>query len=348
LDRRQFLRGGALAVAGIGALSGAELLWPGEASAQGRGNVFNVQFHQDLSTATPVYRDNNRLRLVRHIYEFDFRSNLIPEVDTYRIRTSDGGRFLLAPYFQQPRLFTPSPFATVDDYLNALNDPIFGNDVRRSFPPPPGAGGPPNGAGPQVILIYRAILRNPGGQSFHLTDWCSFYAAPSRDVEIDPGNAGAIQYGVGDLANPNAPRQVANYAPVPLNPWAVGLSKAPFNHAFFSSPNQPQNGQAKIIWDVVLNADPVAYKVEAFVPAVTGKVLTKNAQYLVTHDDGQTLVSLNQQAQPGQWSPLLDTNNKVATFRFSTGSYEVFLTNNTGETQATTTVMADGIRWAPA
>ena len=220
LDRRQFLRGGALTVAGLGALSAVELLRPSPAMAQSRGNVFNVDFHDDLTTATPVRGDNNRLRLVRHIYEFDFRGNVIPEVDTFRIRTSDGGRFLLAPVFQQ------SPFATVDDYLNALNDPNFGNDVLRGFPPPPGAVSPQDEVGPQVILIYRAILRNPDGQTFHLTDWGCFYSAPTRDVEIDPGNAGAIQYGVDQVASPNAPRQVANYAPVPLNPWSVGQSMA--------------------------------------------------------------------------------------------------------------------------
>ena len=59
-------------------------------------------------------------------------------------------------------------------------------------------------------------------------------------------------------------------------------------------------------------------------------------------------MTLNQQASPGQWAPLLGANNKVAAFQFSTGSYEVSLTNTTGETQGTTSVLADGLRWSPS
>jgi hypothetical protein len=100
LDRRQFLRGGALTAAGIGVLAGGELLRPAEVLAQSRGNVSNVRFYDELTTATPVRGDDDRLRLVRHVYEFDFRGNVIPPVDTFRIRNSPSGRFLLAPVFQ--------------------------------------------------------------------------------------------------------------------------------------------------------------------------------------------------------------------------------------------------------
>jgi hypothetical protein len=251
LDRRRFLRGSAASLVGFGALSVGALLRPGLAQAQSRGSVFNVRFHDDLTTATPLRGDDDRLRLVRHVYEFDFRGNVIPPVDTFRIRNSPSGRFLLAPVFEA------SPFASVQEYQNALDDPEFGNDVRRGFPPPPGWVAPNDEVGPQVILIYRTIFVNPGDQSFHLIDWASFYSAPNRGVEIDPGDAGGIRYSVDEQPNPNAPRDVANYAPVPLNPWAAGLTKVPFNHTFFLAPNQPQNAQATIIWDVVLNADPV-------------------------------------------------------------------------------------------
>jgi hypothetical protein len=342
LDRRQFLRGGALTVAGIGTLSAGELLRPAAAQAQNSGDVFNVQFHDELTTATPVRGDDDRLRLVRHVYEFDFRGNVIPPVDTFRIRRSPAGKFRLPP------VFGISPFDSVQQYVDLLDDPDFGNDLRRSFPPPPGRVSLQDEVGPQVMLIYRTILRNADGQSWHLIDWGSFYSAPKRDIEIHPGNGDAIQYSVDEQPNPNAPRDVANYAPVPLNPWATGLTKVPFNHTFFAAPNQAQTAQATVIWDVVLNADPVPYKVEVFVPAITGKTLTKNARYLVTHEGGQTRLAFNQQTKPGAWMPLLDANNQVATFRFATGSYEVSLANDTGENQASTIVVADGIRWRPA
>jgi hypothetical protein len=232
--------------------------------------------------------------------------------------------------------------------VDALDDPDFGNDILRGFPPPPGRVAPDDEVGPQVILIYRSIFGNPDGQTWHLVDWACFYSAPDRDIEIDPGDAGAIQYSVDEQPSPNAPRDVSNYAPVPLNPWATGLTKTPFTHTFFASPSEPQNAQATIIWDVVLNADPVPYKIEAFVPALTGRTLTKSAKYLVTDESGQSQVTLNQGAQPGAWVPLLDANGKVATFRFATGSYEVSLTNVTGENQGSTLVLADGMRWRPA
>src|SRR5947207_15949010 len=73
LDRRRFLRGGAVTFAGIGGLTVGDMLRPELARAQSRGNVFNVRFHDELTTATPVRGDNDRLRLVRHVYEFDFR-----------------------------------------------------------------------------------------------------------------------------------------------------------------------------------------------------------------------------------------------------------------------------------
>jgi RHS repeat-associated protein len=122
---------------------------------------------------------------------------------------------------------------------------------------------------------------------------------------------------------------VDNPAGAPVGSWPTGSNDQFFGTNFYI--NEAGTGADTFTWPATIPAAG-AYSVYAWWPD-GGSGRATNAKYIVNHAGGSTTVTVNQQAQVGQW-------NLLGTFILNEGPATVVLSDN-----ANGRVAADAIKW---
>jgi hypothetical protein len=333
-NRRQFLRGGALAVAGVAALSGVDPLRPHPALAQyqqpNASPVSNLLLLSTSATRNEGEQFCQQVDLLtgRHAYRFDYRYGLgnpptIPNdlVATYRDGLCDVDN-QLEPVVRQ------TPFKTPDA-------------VPAEYPPAP----PMNGAA--QVACYRLVQLLDDQQTLRVFEWCSFYCGQGSTMIVQVGGpSGHIQYnpqdpGIGppvvvNLVNSFPGIHFASFLPSGNPDRSIGPR-------YFDADNRQQGFSAETLWTVNLpirSRQPI--RVDASIPGSADPATrTAQARYEVTHADGTTVVQVDQRTAT-------TISVTLGEFEFENGLASVHLTNETGEPTGTTEVVADSIRWSNA
>lgn len=334
LSRRQFLRGGASAVAGITALTSGEWLHPHTAQAQQAGGAV-VSKLLLLGTSTtrvegnyPKFCDPNLQLLVgRHAIRFDYQfaangPQTIPAdlVATYRDRLCDFTNEL------EPVL-RPAPFQKL-------------SDTPQDFPPPP-----PLGRYMEVDR-YR-LVQTLTPQKVRVYEWASYYCAEGNDIIIQVGGPnGHLQFSPKDPGvGPPIPVHIENAFPDPHfgNPHSTGKPDVALGTVYYVADNQEEGWSEETLWTTNLPIrDRQDLRVDIYIPgAADPSARTAQAIYEVTHADGTALVKISQHRAVSGWVNL-------GTFTFNNGTATVHLTNETGEPAGDKEVVANAARWANA
>ena len=332
LNRRQFLRGGAIAVAGVAALSGIDPLRPHPALAQqpSTSPVSNLLLLSTTTTRNEGEQFCGQVDLLtgRHAYRFDYQYGLgnpptIPKdlVATYRDGLCDVDTEL-EPVVRQV------PFKTPDA-------------VPAEYPPAP----PMNGGG--QVDCYRLVQLLDDQQTLRVYEWCSFYCGQGSTMIVQVGGPnGHIQYN---------PRDPGIGPPVVVNlvnslPGIHFVSRLPsgdpdraIGPVYFDADNRQHGFSDETQWTATLpirSRQPI--RVDASIPGAADPTMrTAKARYEVAHADGTAVVEVDQRTPNTVWVTLGE-------FPFENGLASVLLTNETGEPTGTTEVVANAIRWSNA
>jgi hypothetical protein len=336
LNRREFLRGSAVAVAG----AGLGLIHPPSALAQQPSGpvvshllLLNTSATRVEDQAPTFCDDNVQVLIGRHAYRFDYQyaaggPQTIPNdlVATYRDGLCDITNEL-------QRVLKPAPFKTP-------------SDMPAEFPPPPPLGNYGE------VDCYR-LVQPLTSQSVRVYEWCSFYCGFDNDqnqgqsiiIQVGGPN-GHLQY---DPMDPGVGPPIAVHVENPFpNPrfnllLPSGKPDVSLGARYYSADNQQQGFSEETLWTTNLPIrERQDLRVDAFIPgAAQPAARTAQAVYEVTHADGTALVKVSQRLAASAWVNL-------GTFTFENGMASVHLTNETGEPAATTEVVANAVRWANA
>jgi hypothetical protein len=334
LSRRQFLRGGALAVGGIAALSGTGLIHAPCAQAQQPGGPVVSRLLLLGTSATRVNDDHPtfcdpdlQLLVGRHVYRFDyqFAANGPQKLPADLVATYRDGLCDIDTDLQ--RVVRNTPFQKL-------------SDVPSEFPPPPPLGH-------YMEVDCYQLVQPLDAQSVRVYEWCSFYCAEGNAIIVQVGGPnGHLQY---------SPKDPGVGAPVPVhieNPFPdphfglqlpSGKPDAALGTRYYSADNQQQGWSEETLWSTNLPIrERQDLRVDVFIPgAAQPATRTAQAVYEVTHADGTALVKISQQQAASAWVNL-------GTFTFENGTATLHLTNETGEPAGTTEVIANAARWANA
>jgi hypothetical protein len=360
LDRRRFLRSGALTVADIAALSGVEPVRPPLALAQnlppGPSPVANLALLSARSEPA-AGQPNFPLRTCRHLYRFDYHldpnSTSIPSdlVMTYRLNAGSaypsaipGGSpadrlqatVQIAP-FQDPAAAPANPFPALPN-LPPINGNAF---LAEQFLP---------------LFCYR-LVQIIDQQTFpvmrvaRVYDWCSLYCFPGNFIVITVGDQ-CLCYAVGAADQPSpplsGPKNVVAASPQLVDYWGVIHSGEPHSvgGTYYYTYSSQQGAFSTATWTANLDV-PLGTRcnVEAFIPGSSfPQNRTAQARYQIGYwgvDRNLAVATVNQQLPTSQWVTL-------GTFPFRPGTFQVRLTDETGEPNATRVVVANAIRWVSA
>lgn len=351
LDRRHFLQSGALTVAGLATLSGVELVRPPLAVAQqnipaGASPVSNLQLLSATATAVP---GQQALQVCRHSYQFDFNIGTVnpptvpPDlVQTYRLNTDPDHRVIPG-------------FALADQMQVLMQVPPFNNPAAapaNPFPQPSGGPAPGGALLPdqlRTLVCYR-LVQFIDLQTFPVTriarvfDWCSLYCFAGNIIVIGAGDR-SVCYTVRGGANPPPAQQtILNDSPQLTDIWYRYNLPEPSSIGgfYFYTYNSQQGAFSTATWRSTLNLPgTTTCRVDAFIPgAAVPANRTARARYMVSNTGftSPTPVTISQQIGTSQWVTL-------GNFPFVSGIWEVRLTDETGEPQATKVIVADAVRW---
>jgi hypothetical protein len=145
--------------------------------------------------------------------------------------------------------------------------------------------------------------------------------------------------GMGTKVDPPPP----NSSPALISGWnAIAFGEA-IGGFYFSTGNLRVGVDSQAIWEGTLPAGRRPYRVEVFIPRqpLPGKPRTDHAEYLIFPDGplGQVLTSISQNVSTSQWVDL-------GTWPFDS-KYRVVLTDETGETTLTRSIVANAVRLTP-
>jgi hypothetical protein len=341
LDRRRFLKSGALTVAGLATLSGVELVEAPMAMGQLPTTLSPVQNFELVSagaTAVPGYPS---LQVCRHHYRFEYTvgQSLPPDlVTTYRLNVGGIGGALAD---QLQVLAQPAPFT----------NPSL---APAGFPPQPqglvGGGGNPSPQSLLGMLCYRLtqvvqLQTFPVRTVVRVWDWCSLYCYPGNVIVIVAGDR-CVCYRVG-TSQPQPPpptqKNIVDDRPTLSNFWAPIQSGTAHSigGVYYYTYNSQTGASSTAVWRAQLNVpEGTQCRVDAFIPGSSApQNRTAGARYQIFNAG---FISANvvrsQQLAQSQWVTL-------GTFPFRTGTFEVHLTDETGEPRASRIVVADAVRW---
>jgi hypothetical protein len=340
LDRRRFLKSGALTAASLATLSGVELMEAPSVMAQQPSTVLSpVQNFELLSAGASPVPGFPTLQVCRHSYRFDYTlgQSLPPDlVSTYRLNVGFGGGQLAD---QLQVLAQPAPF----------NNP---NLAPAGFPPQPqglvGGGGTPSPQSLLGLLCYRltqviTLQTFPPRTIVRVWEWCSLYCYPGNVVVIVAGDK-CVCYRVG-TSQPQPPQQtsIVDDRPTLSGPWGAIQSGAPHSigGVYYYTYNSQTGAVSTAVWRAQLNVPQgTQLRVDAHIPGASApQNRTAGARYQVFNAGFITnSVVKSQQLAQSQWVTL-------GTFPFRPGTFEVRLTDETGEPRGSKIVVADAIRW---
>ncbi len=347
LDRRRFLRSGALTVAGLATLSGVELVRAPRVLAQanastGPSPVANLQL---VNASAVAVAGQPALQVCRHFYQFDYAPGptdppgLPPDLAaTYRLNAGatyaanvNGG----PPADRLQPLVQPAPFESV---AAAPTDP---------FPPVQGA--PPAApVAPQALLplfCYR-LVQQIGQNAFRVYDWCTFYCYAGNFVVITAADK-CLCYQVAAVTTPPVQKNVVSDNPQLTDFWGALRSGVPHSIGgiYYYTYNSQLGAFSTATWSANLSVPlGTQCKVEAHIPGSSQPAnRTAQAKYEITNSGvvGRNMVTINQQLATSQWVTL-------GVFPFREGTFSVRLTDETGEPRGARIIVADAVRWTNA
>jgi hypothetical protein len=336
LDRRHFLRGGALTIAGIAALSGLEMVRTPLALAQAGSLVSNLQLLASSSIPVP---GSQTLQICRHFYQFDYQGvSILPDlVQTYRLNAGS-----IYP--------TAVPGGPAADRLQPLLQPApFQSPALAPADPYPSLGTAPTGV-PLVsqqllpLVCYR-LVQQIDVQTVRVFEWCSLYCFLGNFIVITVGDKCLCYFVGAGTAPPPPQKNVVNDSPQLVGYWEPRTSGSPntsIGPGYFLTYNSQQGSFSTATWTSNLDvANGTQCKVEAHIPGTaTPQARTARATYLVSNSGvvGQSQVTISQQVTTSQWVTL-------GVFPFRAGNFSVRLTDQTGEPTQSHVVVADAVRW---
>jgi hypothetical protein len=348
LDRRRFLQSGALTVAGVATLAGVELMEAPWALAQSTSAAASVDNFVLLSAAATPVLGNPTLQICRHSYRFDYHlSDQVPPdlVETYRLNA--GTAFP-----------TVVPGGAVADRLQPLLQPTPFQQPAAApagFPPAPDAVPP---AGPSLVpqqllplvcyrLVQVLVLQTfPPQQIARVFDWCSLYCFPGNIIVIAAGDKCVCYRASGGTQQPPPQKNIVDDSPRLIDFWQAVNSGVPHSigGVYYYTYNSQQGAVSTAIWQAQLNVTVgTQCRVDAHIPgSAQPQNRTAGARYQVFNAGFISAnVVRNQQLATSQWVNL-------GTFPFRPGTFEVHLTDETGEPTGSRIVVADAVRWVSA
>jgi hypothetical protein len=153
----------------------------------------------------------------------------------------------------------------------------------------------------------------------------------------------AVPWQVSSTLTPPGPVPVINSTPLLYQGWyRISFGEA-VGGVYYSTYNTFQTPVSTATWSGAVST-PGSFNVEVFIPRQPGVSYlprTSRATYRIFHAGagGQSLRTLSQQVTTSQWVPL-------GTYFFNS-SYQIVLTDATGEAQQSRSVVANAIRLTP-
>jgi hypothetical protein len=320
LDRREFLRRGALAAGGILGLRGG-----GRAIAEPlpRGPVVSsVELHSKLVIASGSYCENHPMLAGYHVYRYDCHF--------------EAGQPLVLPagFVRTFRL----EFCTGLTELVPILSPPADSDGFPSLP---------SGDSALQTINYVRIVEPLDGQTLRVYEGCSFYCTDGLIRVLIGGPSHQLLYatsatGAATGTGTATPVHVEDSHPVIHFSTYVAFGQA-VGGGYYATDNQEQGYSDETVWTQNLSLDTrTQLRVSAFLPGSSQpETRTRHAVYEITHADGAAVVEVSQQRAASGYVSL-------GVYAFTAGSASVRLTNETGEPAGTTEVVANAMLWTNA
>ena len=345
LDRRRFLRNGALTVAGLSTLAGVQLVGLPAAFAQsGSSPVSNLELlgaSADLIPGSTI-----PLQVCRHVYRYLFHfqagspQTIAPDLEvTYRLNSGTLFPALAPGGAPADRL---QPTLALAPFANPAAAPTNPFPVLPSVQPQNGTSFVP--AQLLGLSCYR-LTQQMDALTLQVYEWCSLYCFPGNFVVVTVGDQ-CFCYSVADRTSSPPPTQknVVDDNPQLAQFWGTIRSGTPHSIGgiYYYTYNSQQGAFSTATWHANLDV-PVGTqcKVDAFIPGSSQpQNRTAQAQYEITNIGvvGRSVVTISQQLTTSQWVTL-------GVFPFRAGAFSVRLTDETGEPNASRVIVADAVRW---
>jgi hypothetical protein len=310
LSRRQFLCRSTLTLAGIGAVSGLPWLQR-RALAQGvqPGTGFTLL---GRSTGRAVPGSPSLFQLF-HSYRYDYRFGLGNRPSIPPVITSRQGQ----------------PLTTMLQPLSTQAPP---------YPSPP----PPNQ--PQLLICNRlAQLRDQ--ETVTVFDWCSFYGSLGDEIVITAGND-RLSYVVPTLSTVPIEIGIPNFWPS-VNPGGWEGRSNQTDGFYWLTYSSQRVVSSTAMWTTTLTnvSSDRPLKVDAYIPGSSQpERRTANARYEIVHAGGVAIATADQRVATGTFIPLVDPRYPDG-YPFYTGTFQIRLTDVTGEPTGERAIVAIGIRY---
>lgn len=347
LDRRGFLRGGALTIAGLAGLTGADLVRPRVALAHEEdGLVSNLRLVR-LQFDEPLPR-NPQMR--RCCWVHCYICHCSPGEG--ELLTPDGssshGVYRLNTGSEYRNRVTSGPLA--EQLAATVQNAPFTDPARGFCPTLPVPTGETD-APPPWVYCYRLVTRRGDG-TWEVCEWCSCYGYPENCVVIVVGGA-CLCYCVPRLPggephdphDPYDPTIPTDRTPDLTGYWERRSGNGSLDGDYYLTYNRTTGVASTATWRITLPQNPPRglCRVEALIPGSTQPGLrTARAVYRVENSGfvGTREVPISQQLTRAQWVSLGE-------HPFRAGTWRVTLTDETGEPRSSRVLVADAVRWIP-